>query len=41
MTDFAERRTEHYAELRKPLDPGVFITELREEMRTGALFFWS
>ncbi len=33
VTDFAERRTEHYAELRKPLDPGVFITELREEMR--------
>jgi hypothetical protein len=33
VTDFAERRTEHYAELRKPLDPAVFITELREEMR--------
>jgi TnpA family transposase len=33
VTDFAERRTEHYAELRKPLDPGEFITELREEMR--------
>ena len=33
VTDFAEHRTEHYAELRKPLDPGVFIEQLRDEMR--------
>jgi hypothetical protein len=25
--DFEERRVEHYAKLRKPLDPGVFIDE--------------
>ena len=30
--DFETRRTEHYGELRKPLDPAVFIEELREEM---------
>lgn len=37
--DFEARRVEHYAELRKPLDPGAFIDELREQMRTelGAL----
>jgi len=33
VADFAERRTEHYAELRKPLDPAVFIDGLRAEMR--------
>src|SRR5260370_30855786 len=32
VTDFVERRTEHYAALRKPLDPGAFIGQLREEM---------
>ena len=32
-TDFEERRVEHYAALRKPLDPTEFIDELREEMR--------
>ena len=31
--DFETRRAEHYASLRKPLDPSEFITELREEMR--------
>ena len=31
--DFETRRAEHYASLRKPLDPSAFITELREEMR--------
>ena len=31
--DFEERRVEHYAALRKPLDPTEFIDELREEMR--------
>ena len=31
--DFEARRVEHYRELRKPLDPAVFIDELREEMR--------
>jgi TnpA family transposase len=31
--DFAERRTEHYRALRKPLDPSEFIGRLREEMR--------
>jgi TnpA family transposase len=31
--DFETRRAEHYASLRKPLDPDAFITELREEMR--------
>lgn len=30
--DFEARRAEHYGELRKPLDAGVFIDELREEM---------
>ncbi len=30
--DFDERRVEHYAALRKPLDPSAFINELREEM---------
>ncbi len=33
VTDFAAGRTEHYAELGKPLDPAVFTGELREEMR--------
>jgi hypothetical protein len=32
VADFAAQRTEHYAELRKPLDPAVFTGELREEM---------
>ena len=32
-TDFEERRVEHYAALRKPLDPTEFVDELREEMR--------
>lgn len=31
--DFEARRAEHYASLRKPLDPSAFITELREEIR--------
>jgi Domain of unknown function (DUF4158) len=31
--DFEARRAEHYASLRKPLDPAAFIAELREEMR--------
>jgi hypothetical protein len=31
--DFDVRRAEHYASLRKPLDPAAFITGLREEMR--------
>jgi hypothetical protein len=31
--DFETRRAEHYASLRKPLDPAAFITGLREEMR--------
>jgi len=31
--DFETRRAEHYASLRKPLNPAAFITELREEMR--------
>ena len=30
--DFAERRVEHYRELRKPLDPAVFVDDLRGEM---------
>lgn len=34
--DFEERRPENYQELRKPLDPTVFIDGLREEM-TAAL----
>jgi hypothetical protein len=32
--DFEERRAEHYASLRKPLDPAEFITGLRQEMET-------
>ncbi|MBD2894159.1 hypothetical protein amrb99_30820 [Actinomadura sp. RB99] len=35
-TDLESRRVEHYGELRKPLDAGVFIDELRAEM-TGEL----
>jgi len=31
--DFEQRRHEHYAALRKPLDPTVFIDELRSELR--------
>jgi TnpA family transposase len=31
--DFEARRAEHYASLRKPLDPEAFIGGLREEMR--------
>ncbi|MCW2913836.1 MAG: Tn3 family transposase [Actinomycetia bacterium] len=31
--DFATRRVENYAELRKPLDPKDFIAELKAEMR--------
>lgn len=31
--DFEHRRTEHYAALRKPLDPTTFIEQLRDEMR--------
>jgi hypothetical protein len=31
--DFEARRAEHYASLRKPLDPAAFIRQLREEMR--------
>lgn len=34
--DFETRRVEHYGELRKPLDAGVFIDQLRAEM-TGEL----
>jgi len=34
--DFEERRGENYGELRKPLDPAVFIHDLRNEM-TAAL----
>jgi len=32
--DFAERREQNYRELRKPVDPAVFVEELREQMRT-------
>ena len=32
--DFEERRAEHYASLRKPLDPAEFIASLRQEMET-------
>ncbi len=32
--DFAERREQNYRELRKPLDPAVFVEELREQMST-------
>ena len=31
--DFETRRAEHYASLRKPLDPAAFIAALQEEMR--------
>jgi hypothetical protein len=31
--DFDERRVEHYARLRQPLDPAAFITALQTEMR--------
>jgi hypothetical protein len=34
--DFEQRRSENYRELRKPLDPTVFIADLRQEM-TDAL----
>jgi hypothetical protein len=30
--DFEARRVDHYAELRKPLDPQRFVAELRAEM---------
>ena len=30
--DYAARRVEHYRSLRKPMDPGVFVGELREQM---------
>ncbi|MFD4975316.1 Tn3 family transposase [Streptomyces sp. NPDC058424] len=30
--DFEARRTEHYGELRKPLNPREFVAQLREEM---------
>lgn len=30
--DFEARRAENYRELRKPLDPAVFVNELREQM---------
>ena len=33
VADFEQRRVEHYAALRKPLDPTAFVTELREKMR--------
>lgn len=32
--NFAQRRVEHYRTLRKPLDPGEFIADLRGEMRS-------
>ncbi|WP_035738812.1 Tn3 family transposase, partial [Glycomyces arizonensis] len=31
--DFEARRAEHYADLRKPLDPTTFVDEVRSEMR--------
>lgn len=31
--DFDEHRTDHYATLRKPLDPAAFVDELRDQMR--------
>lgn len=31
-TDFDARRSEHYAALRKPLDPTAFIDQLRDEL---------
>ncbi len=30
--DYAARRVEHYRSLRKPMDPGVLVGELREQM---------
>lgn len=33
--DFEQRREENYQELRKPLDPGVFIEQMRAEMTTA------
>ena len=41
VTDFAERRTEHYAALRKPLDPRAFITELQERDAPRARRPWT
>lgn len=37
--DYAARRLEHYRSLRKPIDPSVFVDELREQMdaELGAL----
>ncbi|GAA1579887.1 hypothetical protein GCM10009789_37080 [Kribbella sancticallisti] len=32
--DFEERRVEHYAVLRKPLDPTAFVDQLHDELRT-------
>ena len=32
--DFADRREENYAGAAQPLDPAVFVEELREQMRT-------
>jgi len=32
--DFEQHRTEHYRELRKPVDPTEFITQVREQLRT-------
>jgi hypothetical protein len=32
VTDFAERRAEHYAELRKPLDPQAFVAGLQDQL---------
>jgi TnpA family transposase len=37
VTDFAERRAEHYAGLRKPLDPRAFIADLQDELRRELL----
>jgi hypothetical protein len=31
--DFEQRRTDHYAALRKPLDPSAFIAEVRSELQ--------
>ena len=33
--DFEDRRVEHYAALRKPLDPTAFLDEIRTEMRAA------
>jgi len=38
--DFVERRIEHYADLRKPLDPTEFVEQLREEMRGALRALW-